>query len=51
MTRTRRAVPRLEIQLLGPPQVRIDGVPLAVDTRKAIAILALLGGGGPAVRA
>lgn len=35
--------PRLEIQLLGPPRVLVDGAPLAVDTRKAVAILALLG--------
>jgi DNA-binding SARP family transcriptional activator len=31
---------RLEIRLLGPPQVEVDGRPLVVDTRKAIALLA-----------
>ena len=33
---------RLTIRLLGPPEILVDGRPLAVDTRKAIAILALL---------
>ncbi len=33
---------RLDIRLLGPPEVQVDGVPLTVDTRKAVAILALL---------
>ena len=37
-----RAMP-LEIRVLGPLDVRVDGEPLAVDTRKATAILALLG--------
>ncbi len=32
----------LEIQLLGPPLVRVDGQPLQVDTRKAVALLAYL---------
>ena len=32
----------LEIRVLGPLEVRVDGVPLVVDTRKALAILALL---------
>ena len=32
----------LEIRVLGPLEVRIDGAPLVVDTRKALAILALL---------
>jgi len=32
----------LEIRVLGPLDVRVDGVPLRVDTRKATAILALL---------
>ena len=32
----------LEIRLLGPLEVRVDGSPLVVDTRKALAILALL---------
>ena len=32
----------LEISLLGPPQVRRDGEPVAFDTRKATALLAHL---------
>ncbi len=32
----------LEIRVLGPLDVRVDGEPIAVDTRKASAILALL---------
>jgi len=32
----------LEIDLLGTPRVRVDGAPLAVDTRKATALLAVL---------
>ncbi|MFN2595320.1 MAG: BTAD domain-containing putative transcriptional regulator, partial [Actinomycetota bacterium] len=32
----------ITIRLLGPPQVEIDGQPLEVDTRKAIALLAYL---------
>lgn len=40
--------PRLDIRLLGPPEVLVDGVPLVVDTRKAVAILALLGAEGRA---
>ncbi|RIK41806.1 MAG: hypothetical protein DCC58_11950, partial [Chloroflexi bacterium] len=32
----------LEILLLGPPRVERDGVPIVVDTRKAIALLARL---------
>jgi DNA-binding SARP family transcriptional activator/tetratricopeptide (TPR) repeat protein len=32
----------LEIRVLGPLEVRVDGAPLVVDTRKALAILALL---------
>ncbi len=40
---TRRVVPpRLDIRLLGPPEVAVDGRPLVVDTRKAVAILAVL---------
>src|SRR6185295_15200344 len=35
--------PRLDIRLLGPPEILVDGAPLVVDTRKAVAILALLG--------
>jgi predicted ATPase/DNA-binding SARP family transcriptional activator len=34
--------PALDIRLLGPPQVLVKGSPLRVDTRKALAILALL---------
>jgi len=34
--------PGLEIRVLGPLEVRVDGAPLVVDTRKALAILALL---------
>ena len=33
---------RLDIRLLGPPEAQVDGTPIPVDTRKAIAILALL---------
>jgi DNA-binding SARP family transcriptional activator len=33
---------RLEVRLLGPPQVSIDGQPLRTDTRKAVALLAYL---------
>ncbi len=32
----------LEVDLLGPPEVTIDGSPIRVDTRKAIALLAYL---------
>ncbi len=35
-------VPALEIHVLGPLEVLLDGRPLVVDTRKALAILALL---------
>ncbi len=35
-------VPALDIRLLGPPQVLVRGSRLRVDTRKALAILALL---------
>lgn len=39
---------RLEISLLGPPQIELDGAPIEVDTRKAIALLAYLAiEGGP----
>jgi hypothetical protein len=40
---SRRSGAHLDIQLLGPPRILVDGRPLAVDTRKAVAILALLG--------
>ena len=33
---------RLSIALLGSPQIMLDGVPLEVDTRKAVAMLAYL---------
>lgn len=33
---------RLTVSLLGPPRIEIDGEPLRVDTRKAIALLAYL---------
>lgn len=33
---------RLEIRLLGPPEVLVDGLPLRTDTRKAVALLAYL---------
>ena len=39
---------RLDIRLLGPPEILVDGAPLVVDTRKAVAILALLGADGRA---
>ena len=32
----------LRIALLGPPRVELDGAPIEVDTRKAIALLAYL---------
>ncbi len=48
MAHERRGKPRLDIRLLGPPEVLVDGQPLRVDTRKAIAILALLGAEGRA---
>src|SRR5918996_1025211 len=34
--------PMLRLQLLGPPRVEVDRVPIEVDTRKAIALLAYL---------
>jgi DNA-binding SARP family transcriptional activator len=34
--------PTLDISVLGPPAVLVDGAPLRVDTRKALAILLLL---------
>lgn len=36
------APPVLAIRLLGPVDIRVGGVPLAVDTRKAVALLAYL---------
>ncbi len=47
MTTIRRP-PRLDIRLLGPPEVLVDGAPLVVDTRKAVAILVLLAAEGRA---
>ncbi len=41
---------RLEISLLGPPLVTLDGAPLQVDTRKATAMLAYLAMTGEIVR-
>jgi DNA-binding SARP family transcriptional activator len=41
-------LPHLSITLLGPPRVERDGVPITVDTRKAIALLAYLAMGEPA---
>lgn len=35
-------MPHLTIDLLGPPDIRLDGRPLVVDTRKATALLAYL---------
>lgn len=42
----RPAGPWLDIRLLGPPQVLVGNAPLEVDTRKAVAILALLAAEG-----
>ena len=39
---TRALRPAVEIRLLGSPEVTVHGDPLAVDTRKAVAILAVL---------
>jgi DNA-binding SARP family transcriptional activator/tetratricopeptide (TPR) repeat protein len=36
-------MPKLSLALLGPPVVQRDGIPVTFDTRKAIALLALLG--------
>jgi DNA-binding SARP family transcriptional activator len=36
------SVPQLALYLLGPPRVERDGVPIQVDTRKAVALLAYL---------
>lgn len=38
----RDVTPALEIRLFGPPEARVNGAPLDVDTRKALAILAIL---------
>jgi DNA-binding SARP family transcriptional activator/tetratricopeptide (TPR) repeat protein len=39
---TRALPPAVEIRLLGSPEVTVEGNPLEVDTRKAVAILAVL---------
>src|SRR3989304_4329432 len=41
---TREMPPGLEIRVLGPLEVLVDGAPLVGDTRKALATLVLLGG-------
>jgi DNA-binding SARP family transcriptional activator/tetratricopeptide (TPR) repeat protein len=46
----RGATEGLRIELLGPPRVTVDGAPLRVDTRKAIAVLAVLSLDGPTSR-
>lgn len=38
----KEVVSRLTVHLLGPPRIEIDGEPIEVDTRKAIALLAYL---------
>jgi len=40
----------LEIRLLGPPNVTVEGAPIRVDTRKAIALLAYLAVQGDVTR-
>ena len=35
-------MPRIELYLLGPPLIKLDGVPIQVDTRKAIALMTYL---------
>src|SRR4029079_12392278 len=44
----RDATPTLEIRLFGPPEARVNGAPLEVDTRKALAVLAVLATDGRA---
>lgn len=51
MTLGGRGLAGLRIELLGTPAVEVDGEPLAVDTRKAIALLACLAIAGPQGRA
>ena len=41
-----RRTPALSIRLLGPLEVAVSGVPVVVDTRKALAIVALLAAEG-----
>ncbi len=43
-------VSRLALHLLGPPRIEREGVPIKVDTRKAIALLAYLGVTGQSQR-
>ncbi len=43
-------MPRLPLSLLGPPRVEVDGRPVEVDTRKAIALLMYLAVSGQAHR-
>ena len=46
-----RSTLTLDIALLGPAEVLVDGAPLSVDTRKAVALLAYLAmTGRPAAR-
>jgi DNA-binding SARP family transcriptional activator/predicted ATPase len=40
----------LRVELLGPPRITVDGEPLRVDTRKAVAIVAVLALDGPTSR-
>jgi DNA-binding SARP family transcriptional activator/tetratricopeptide (TPR) repeat protein len=40
----------LVVEVLGPPRVTVDGAPLSVDTRKAVAVLAVLLLDGPTPR-
>ncbi|HSK97077.1 MAG TPA: hypothetical protein VK891_10710, partial [Euzebyales bacterium] len=37
----------LALRLLGPPSIEVDGAPLRVDTRKAVALLAYIALEGP----
>lgn len=46
----RGALSELRIALLGPPRIEIDGEPIQVDTRKAIAVLAYVTVAGPQTR-
>jgi DNA-binding SARP family transcriptional activator len=43
-------VSRLALYLLGPPRIERDGVPLRVDTRKAVALLAYIAATGESHR-
>jgi len=45
---THLRLPSLDIRLLGPPEILVAGKPLVVDTRKAVAILAVLAADGRA---